>query len=282
MPSSSRQVTGCLAIMVMVVAVPALWLGVLGLLYETGEIRLVFAVLVAAGLMMVFGPLHDLYKHRREVRREAGHREEILAAVARLLAADAASTDGAAWKRRAALPVLASGEAVLAYWTYEGDQWEAHVDREAGRGSANALVWGISMFLLAVVVGWGDALMLPTAAGLALLVFVMSLLFAQPRYGTRSSGPPAVVITPTALVLNGEYHTLRGGPFRLRSVYYSPSAAMLDVFISVRGAHEAAHVRVPVPPGREAEAKAVARTLTNGLYDEKWEAEARRRRPGRK
>lgn len=268
--------------MVMVMAVPALGLGVIGLLYETGEMRLVFAVLVAAGLMMVFGPLHDLYKHRREVLREARHRDEILAAVAHLPAAAPDATPAANAGRKAALPLLGSGEAVLAYWTYDAEQWWAHADREAGRGGANALVWGISMFLGALVVGWGDALVIPTAAGLALLVFVMALLFAQPRYGTRRSGPPAAVITPSALVLNGEYHTLRGGPFALRSVTYDSSSGVLHFSIGVRRAYEPAYVRVPVPPGREAEAKAVARTLTSGLYDERWDAEMRRRRPWRK
>ena len=264
--------------MVMVLAVPALWLGGAGVLYETGEDRLVWGVLLASGLMMVFGPLHDLYKHRREVRREALHRDEILAAVARLPAPDATAANTEVWERRSALPVLASGEAVLAYWTYDADEWEAHVGREAGRGSTNALVWGLCMFLVALVLGWSDPLMLPTATGLALLVFVMSLLFAQPRYGTRSSGRPAAVITPTALVLNGEYHTLRGGPFQLQSASYSPSAAMLHIVVSVRQASVAARVRVPVPPEREGEAKAVADTLTRGLHDERHAARPSRRR----
>jgi hypothetical protein len=223
MPSSSRQVTGCLTIMVMVMAVPGLWLGAVGVLYETGEARIIFAMLLASGGLMVLGALHDLYKHRGEVQREARHRAEILAAVEHLSppAPDAAPPKAV---RKAALPLLPSGEAVLAYWTYDAEQWWTHADREAGRGSSNALALGIGMFLVGLFVGWGDPWVIPLSAGLALLVFVLSLLFGQPRYGTRMSGPPAAVITPTALVLNGEYHTLRGGPFRLRGVTCSGPA----------------------------------------------------------
>jgi hypothetical protein len=282
MPSSSTQVTGCLAVMMMVLAAPVLWLGGIGVLYETGEARLVWAVIVAGALMMVVGPLYNLHKHRREVLREARHRAEILAAVEHLSApapdAEPPKTAG----RQAALPLLPSGEAVLAYWAYEGEQWQAHVDREAGRGCGNALVLAISMFLVGLFVGWGDPWVIPVSAGLGVLVLVLSLLFAQPRHGTVVSGPPAAVITPTALVLNGEYHTLRGGPFKLQGVTYSESNAVLQFNVAVRRAYEPAYVRVPVPPGREAEAEAVARTLTNRLFDEKWDAEARRRRPGRK
>jgi hypothetical protein len=271
MPSSTRQITGCLAVMVMALGIPAVWLGVIGLMYEAGGMQAVFGGVLLSGLMMVAAAGFDLLRHRREVRREVRHRAEILAAVPRLPAtAVPGSAEGhaASAARPARLPVLPSGEPVLAHWTYGADQWWQHADRASARGCADALVPGLGMFLVSLYMGRNDRLVVPVSLGLALLVVAGGLYARRRTYGARESGPAQVIITPTALVLNGEYHTLRGGPFQLQRVSYSPSAGALEFSIAIRRAYDPANVRVPVPPGREAEAKALADRMTRAVYDE--------------
>ena len=190
MPSASRQITVFLAVMVMMCGIPSLYLGIGGYLAVTGSDRLPFALLALCGAGMLCFPVLDIRRHRRDVRRETLHRAEIVAAIRR------APGD-------AAKEVLASGEPILAHWTYE----EEHGD--PGRAEA--------------------------------------------------------VITPTAVVLNGRYHVLTGGQFELHGVSDHTGDLCFDVGGQGTGEYSKM-VRVPVPLGREAEARALARAFERSLH----------------
>ena len=266
MPSASRQVTGCLAVMVMVLGLPAAWVGALVALHDP-EARPVGVMMLLAGLAMMSSPLRDIRRHRRDMRRERQHRADILAGVGRPPAVTAARGPGPA-APRARTGVLPSGERVLAHWTYEGEQWSAYAQRETGGGCMGAVGVTVAVYLLSLYLApeGSPALAVALVAGAAFVV--IHLLANRRAYPQGESGPAEAIITPTALLLSGRYEVLSGGQFHLLGVRYAPHDAMLYFTVGGRGTGPSPEeLRVPVPPGCEAEAKKVEDTFRRTLFD---------------
>jgi hypothetical protein len=92
-------------------------------------------------------------------------------------------------------------------------------------------------------------------------------LLARAHFARQAnqSAPGEAIITPTAVVLNGQYHVLRNETYSFKGVRYDVEAKppLLEFSISwgTRSGSSGEKIRVPVPAGREAEAREVVSAL---------------------
>lgn len=258
MPSASRQVSDGLGVMLMVMAIIPTYIGIVGFLAETGEARWLMAVVVLGGAMMIAGGVQTIRRHRRDVRRERRHRARILAAVGRPAPKEVAEEEDA--------DEPGDPGPVLAHWVYDGQQWTRHVETQPRGGCAEGCGLGIAIVLLGGYLGGGGPWAVRGAMALAVVAMVAyGVLVGRTTYLYSESGPPEAIITPTGLILNGEYHVLTGGQFRLLSIRHV--AGMLTFHVGGRGAGALGEtVNVPVPPGREAEAESLVKAFQDSLY----------------
>jgi hypothetical protein len=224
---------------------------------EGGEIAWLYGLFVLSGLSMLGGAASNL------VRWWRWHRQEEAAARMMAAAARAHSTDPAA-------PLPAP---VMAHWTYEPGDWSAYASREVAHRSAEAF-W---LFVGFVVLG---TLMLArrtsgdwTAFGVALLLGAVvgggRWLIARSAHEQNVATPRGeVVITPTAVLMNGRYQVIQDHHFRFRGARIledeRPRILELSVDWPTRSGRVSDTYRIPIPPGREHEARAVAQDLVAG------------------
>jgi hypothetical protein len=77
-----------------------------------------------------------------------------------------------------------------------------------------------------------------------------------------------VVITPTAVLMNGRYQVIQDHHFRFRAARVSDGERppILEIAIEwpTRSGTASDEYRIPIPAGREEEARAIARELNEG------------------
>lgn len=271
MPRSSGCVIPFLAWWAIACCVLTAGVNVYGIIRHTGERQQLHAL--SAGVMAVCIGLFslELRRQKRIARREEKHRRALMVvAYPRLLELKRENDPApAAARTEDGLPILASGEPVLAHWSYTEAEWAPYAASAGeGGGCAQALVLMIGAIVGGFFVfqgAWGLWELAVTGA-VALFIGVTAValqMFAERHPGF---GPAEVVITPTAVLLNARYHVLSDHRIRLEGVRYEtwpgrPSMLAFDLARSTGFGGRYPPLRIPVPPGREAEAQALAQKL---------------------
>ncbi|MEW5928187.1 MAG: hypothetical protein AB1941_11935 [Gemmatimonadota bacterium] len=276
MPSSSNPFNLVSAALLAAMGVPCTLLGVVGALAETGTMRLVFGMLAVSGLLMIGGAVQAVVAWRRAERRERGHEAALYQAVRR--AAPAAEPPQALQERSpsapsavAAAPVVPTDVAdaeVLAHWTYAPDEWSEYSRRELSfrRGEAKwfaAGVVGLGALLLVFDRDADYAVALGVAGFLGAVFWLGKTLQARAAHAANTATRGGeVIISPRAVMLNGRYHVLQDDRFRFAGVRLldeeDPPVLEFSVAWQTRSGQVDEQVYVPVPRGREEEARALA------------------------
>ncbi|HEX8212723.1 MAG TPA: hypothetical protein VF584_21285 [Longimicrobium sp.] len=275
MINSSHPMNAVSAALVLCMSPILLLLGIVGSLADTGEMRGVFIMMAFAGLVLLLSGIHMLVKWRRAVVDETAHQNAIRAAVGSRPTAPAPphapQTAPAVAARPGAVapdPVpltLPSGERVLAHWVYEPGEWSGYTTAEVKRRKGE-WVGGTIVIMVAGLVsssggGQEGRTMLMATAILAVIILVGGMLMAKGDHQANVSGPGEAIITPSAIMLNGRYHVLRNDTYRFQGVRFDEAATppQLEFTIgwSTRSGPARDNIRIPVPAGREEEAREV-------------------------
>ncbi|HEX8242991.1 MAG TPA: hypothetical protein VF541_05840, partial [Longimicrobium sp.] len=137
-------------------------------------------------------------------------------------------------------------------------------------GVREALAVGATMFAFAVLPlrilepEW--TVVLRFAAALGGLVAAERLLFAFLSWRrNRSVAHGEVIVGPTAMLRNGRYEAIEDGRIHFRSArvlrHLRPATLEIGIMVPGKYRHVRAEYRIPIPPGREDEARAVAAAL---------------------
>jgi hypothetical protein len=256
MVNSSHPMNAVSAALVLSMSPILLLLGIVGTFAETGQMRIVFLVMAAGGLMMLIGGIRMLVKWRRAVAEETAHQNDIRATVG---------------PRPAALPqepqpsALTSGEPVLAHWVYEPGEWNAYTRGEVKRRMGEWIVVAVILMIVGLVSSSGGGeegrTMLFAATLVAVMILVGGMLMAKGDHQANVSGPGEAIITPSAILLNGRYHVLRNDTYSFGGVRFDEAATppQLEFTIgwSTRRGPAGDRIRIPVPAGRAEEARKV-------------------------
>lgn len=261
--NSSSPLNAAAALLVLWGAVITLPLGVVGALSDTGPMRMVFVAMAAGGAGMLYGGVKMWKRWRLAVVVEREHQVAIREAVGA-----APREPGAPTLPAADLAVRSHGT-VLARWTYTAAEWRAYTQAEWKHRRLEAIVVGVLLLLVGYCAGRGggdegEAMM--AAAGLVAVAITGGLLGrAYLARKANEAAPGEAVITPTAVMLNGKYHVLSNETYSFQGVRYDTEARppLLEFSIgwSTRGGGSGEKIRVPVPAGREAEAREVVAAL---------------------
>jgi hypothetical protein len=261
--NSSSPLNAVAAVMVLWAALLTLPLGVVGALSDTGPMRMVFVLMAASGLAMLYGGIRMWRQWRRAVVVEREHQEAIREAVGA-----APAEPGAPGLPAAELAVRSHGT-VLARWTYTADEWRAYTRAEWKRRVLEAAVVGVLLLLVGYCSGrgGGDEGMAMMTAATVVAVAIMGGMLGRAHLARQANqaAPGEAVITPSAILLNGKYHVLRNETYRFQGVRYDTEAKppLLEFSISwgTRHGKTGEKIRVPVPAGRESEAREVVAVL---------------------
>lgn len=258
MPRSGNPFFPVVNLMLVPIGLGMLVIGPVGL-FSDSEIWFVFAGLTAAGALMVGGAVHNIVKWWRWQRREEGE----AAAMAAAARAHTALLDPSV---PASLPSIP----VLAHWTYEPDEWSAYAQREVRDRNAEGCGLVIGVVLLGTVVVWQEARSWPLsfaiALGLGAVIGGAKWLMAKSAHERNTATPRGeVVISPTAILMNGSYQVIQDHHFRFRSAQVQenvqPKLLVIGIEWPTRSGVVTEDYRIPIPAGREAEAHYVAREL---------------------
>ena len=168
---------------------------------------------------------------------------------------------------------IIDGRDLLAHWTYTLEAWQqfAATELERQRSLRLGLLAFISLIIL--VVGGGFALAMADDAGLWVFYFLLALIgllwgiaVIPPwlTYRRNMKGPGEVWIGSKGLSINGTVHTWNLPGSRFESVEYIPGRLpvlnLVYSYLMMAGRslyffRQKASVHVPVPEGREEEAK---------------------------
>lgn len=264
MPRSGNPFFPVVNLMLVPVGLMILVIGLVGL-FSDPEIWFVFAGLTVAGVLMVGGAAHSLVKWWGWQRREEGEAAS-MAAVARGHAALAGPAVPASAPGGAATPSVP----VLAHWTYAPEEWSAYAQREVRDRTAEGCGLFIGVVLLGTVVVWQEARSWPLsfaiALGLGAVIGGAKWLMAKSAHERNTATPRGeVVISPTAILMNGSYKVIQDHHFRFRSAHVQedvqPKLLVIGIEWPTRGGVVTEDYRIPIPAGREAEAHGVAREL---------------------
>jgi hypothetical protein len=281
LPRSSHPLNLLSAGLLAFMGVPCTILGVVGALAESGPMRPVLGMLGVGGLLMIGGAVQNVLAWRRAERRERGHEAALYRAVRR--AAPAAGPPQASQERFE--PARSAGSAtaaapgpvaspdgtdaeVLAHWTYAPDEWSEYSRRELSfrRGEAKwfaAWVVGLGALLLVFDRDADHTVALGVAGFLGAVFWLGKTLQARAAHAANAATRGGeVIISPRAVLLNGRYHVLQDDRFHFAGVHLldedDPPVLEFTVAWSTRSGRADEQVYVPVPRGREEEARALA------------------------
>lgn len=175
---------------------------------------------------------------------------------------------------------LLNGENLLAHWTLEGEQWWDKVAKEYQLEKEMKQTMFYFITVIIILVGGGFSLFVEDfPAGIMSLVFlgIIALLgflsFISPKinYDRKMKMTGEIFISPEGLYLCGAVHTWRLAGARLESVVQKEKPfSMIEVtysYLMMAGRmwfayRNNATVRVPIPQGKEEEAKGIVERLS--------------------
>lgn len=219
-----------------------------------GEMRWLFVLLAICGAVVLAGAVHGVVAWGKAVRVDEATERAMVAAVQ-------------------ARPQASTGLAgpVLAHWTYAPDEWRRYAASEIRFRTREALGMGaITLVLGTLVIGilegdWKVAAAISGAVGafIALGRWLMAF-FAWRRHRAAATGD--VVIGTNAVLTNRRFDVIHDRRVRFGGARVLETArpAILEIRIMVPGKYRrvAEEYRIPIPAGREDEARAVARQLS--------------------
>jgi hypothetical protein len=225
---------------------------------DGGDLWWLYVGFAASGTMMLGGAAANLLRWRRWQRREAAAAGD-MAAAARAHAAD---------------PSAALASPVIAHWTYEPDEWKAYASREVSHRGREALWLFVGTVVLGMLllgwrenVDWREVLAASVAVG-AMLGAGKWLIARSEHDGNVATPRGEVVITPTAVLMNGRYQVIQDHHFRFRGAtsleHERPQILELSIEWPTRSGPAGETYRIPVPAGREEEARTIAHELNTG------------------
>ncbi|MFL5385745.1 MAG: hypothetical protein ACJ8GN_24790 [Longimicrobiaceae bacterium] len=267
---------------------------------EGGEIWWLYVAFLLSGVLMLWGAASNLVKWWRWQRDEnaaaaamaaatrahaAPHSAEPYAPPASWEAPPAPATTHpaappASWETPAPPPAAhpaapptpsAAAAPVLAHWTYSPDEWSAYTRREVQYRRSEAFWIFVGTVVLGIVVlrwwegtDWGTTL--AVSLTIAALMGGGKWLIARSAQQRNVATPRGeVVISPTAILMNGSYQVIQDHHFRFRAarVIEGERPAILEIGIEwpTRSGTATEEYRIPIPAGREDEARAIAQEL---------------------
>lgn len=239
--------------------------GVTGTVMADG-MRWAFALMAAGGVVVMYGGLRGVGEWRRAVQREDETTHAMRGAVI------------------AGAPAVAlAGDAVLARWTYGAAEWRAHAARELRRRLRELAVMAGTIILFGgALVGvlerdWRLGVQVaPIFGG---MIGVGHAAVAYFRYRRDASPAGGDVVTGRdAVLINGRYHALNDDRIRFggAAMQRERGRAVLCITLWLPGQYRRHpdELRLPVPPGAEAEARTVADALNRAHPAAEGEAAA--------
>jgi hypothetical protein len=225
---------------------------------EGGEIWWLYVGFLLSGLLMLGGAASNLVRWWRWQRQENA----------------AAAAMAAAARVHASEPAAPLPAPVLAHWTYEPGEWSAYASREVAHRSSEAFWIFVGFVMLGtVMLAWQTSGDWTASFGLSLLLGAIIgggkwLIARSQHQGNVATPCGEVVITPTAVLMNGRYGVLQDHHFRFLGARIledeRPQILLLTIDWPTRSGRVSDTYRIPIPAGREDEARVVAQELTAG------------------
>lgn len=178
-------------------------------------------------------------------------------------------------KRVGAFDSLLRDEAVLARWTYSPEEWQRYAAAEH-RTFKNEKRWlygvvsGIAVLVAVVLVGVDledNAVLAAAIAGGAVLFAAVGEWSVQRAYRRNLTPHGSARVGRHAAILNGVLYDWSGWQSRLEGCELlpgDPSCVAITYSFRVRHGRQEHALRVPVPAGRDDEARRVVATLMGG------------------
>jgi hypothetical protein len=254
---------------------------------EGGEIWWLYVGFLLSGVLMLWGVVWNLVKWWRW-QRDENAAAAAMAAAARAHAAPPSAEPyalPASWETPAppaaahpaapsASPAPARAQPpapVLAHWTYTPEEWSAYTQREIKyRGSEAFWIFVGFVLLATLMLVWQESADWGTSFAVALAVGALlgggKWLIARTAHERNVATPRGeVVISPTAILMNGSYQVIQDHHFRFRAarVIEGERPQILEIGIEwpTRSGMATEEYRIPIPAGREDEARAIAHEL---------------------
>ena len=299
MPNSSNPLNVAVYAMLIMVSIPLLILGAAGSVGGGGEIWWIFPLLFVCGLMIIGSSIAGLVRWRKSVREEEAATRTMLVAVrarpdisATTLPKPVRAEPGGPAELPEPVPAHSTyepggstelpqpvreapddsaelPELVLAHWTYEPDEWTAYARREIAYRRSEA-VWlavgiaGVGTVLMGFLEGeWGVALGVSAAIGGA--IGVLKWLMALSAHHANLAVPRGeVILSLDAILMNGHFQVLQDHTFHFGGVRLleneRPHILEFTVKWKTRNGWTNEQYRVPVPAGKEEEARGLLET----------------------
>ena len=166
---------------------------------------------------------------------------------------------------------LHSGKNVLAHWTYTPDEWTKYIEKEVGqRNKLAPWIFLTVMIPTVLIVVWAA---FKTGAGLILLLplvlvpLIVWLVLYLPGRTIRRLGRGDVIILPDGVLLHDRWYSWTYLGARLANVSYEAGEPPVIQFqwmqpgAGYRGVMAMKTIDVPVPHGREGDAKKLMETF---------------------
>lgn len=253
MPRSSHPAFAIVNVVMIPLGLACVMTGVGGLLSATG-IWWAFALLTAAGALLVYAGVRGVIGWGRSVNVEEHTAHEMIAA---------AQAGPGAFKRETG--------PVLAHWRYEPGEWRAYTAAEFRFRTRDSLATAAFVAVLGTAVlgllsrgNWPIAFGISGAMGAFIGVgrWVMAWTAHRRNLAVQSG---EVIVGPTALLWNGRYEVLQDGRIDFGGARvltkFQPAILELTIKVPSRYRRIPEEYRIPIPAGRLDEAQAVAGAL---------------------
>ena len=164
--------------------------------------------------------------------------------------------------------------AVLARWTYGREEWDAWTAREYAHRSREAWGFGVVAGLIGVAIALGRGLPMLMVAGAGAVMYAAGVLgwrgwAAKMRRRNQGVGQRSVTIAANAVLVDGRREFLCDANTRVTAVRYLEDERQPVLTITIlypgRVLHEYT-ARIPVPRGREAEARELVDRFATGRW----------------
>jgi hypothetical protein len=169
--------------------------------------------------------------------------------------------------RAGALDRILKGETRLAHWTYDPAVWRNYAEKEYVREKKEKRSLFLMVAVISLVVGIiftiahpdGGLVVLGVLLALVLLIAIVAIATTRYDYWMNRKYRGEAYITQDGVYLNRALHMWKGWGASLDDVSYSEAERYLAFEYSTpnRTGRADYTVRVPVPPGKEVEARQV-------------------------